>query len=79
MFSVDHLLGMQMQSDRSMSVNFRQGKKNQITCNKVEVIAANCTGRRLTLQFSDANREVMQRRVYFEHFEKIAEKFGVDI
>lgn len=78
-FSVDHLLGMRMSSDRPMTVNFRQGKKNQITCSEVQVLAANCTGRRLTLQFANANREVLRRRVYFEHFEKIAETFGVDI
>jgi hypothetical protein len=79
-FSVEHLLGMQLDVNSPVTVNYRQGKRNQVTCARVQVLEANCTGRRLLVKFSDAShREVLCRRVYFEHFEKIAEKFGVDI
>jgi hypothetical protein len=34
----------------------------------------------LTLVFKDAQgKELMTRRVYKEHFEKMADKFGVDL
>ena len=75
------LIGMKLSSPaNSIQVNFRQGKTNVVTCNEIEVTEANATGRRLTCVFRDAaGQELMKRRVYKEHFEKMADKFGVII
>ena len=74
------LIGMKLNSTDPKTVNFRQGKGNVVECNSIEVITANATGRRLTLSFKDAQgKEIMTRRVYKEHFEKMADIFGVII
>jgi len=74
------LIGMKLNSADAKTVNFRQGKGNVVTCNTVEVIGANATGRRLEVSFKDATgKEVMKRRVYKEHFEKMADIFGATI
>lgn len=72
------LIGIKLTSVDAKSVNFRQGKANVVECNTVEVIAANATGRRLTVSFKDsAGKEIMNRRIFKEHFEKMADVFGV--
>ena len=69
------LIGMKL-----TSVNFRQGKGNVVACHQIEVITANPTGRRLTVSFKDVTgKEIMNRRIYKEHFEKMADVFGVII
>lgn len=74
------LIGMKLNSTDAKTVNFRQGKGNVVTCNAIEVVQANATGRRLTLSFKDAQgKEIMTRRVYKEHFEKMADIFGATI
>ena len=74
------LIGMKLNSADAKTVNFRQGKSNVVTCNTVEVLGANATGRRLEVSFKDASgKELMKRRVYKEHFEKMADIFGVII
>jgi len=74
------LIGMKLNSTDAKTVNFRQGKGNVVTCNVVEVLSANATGRRLEVSFKDdQGKEVMKRRVYKEHFEKMADVFGVII
>jgi hypothetical protein len=71
------LIGMRLESPKnSISVNYRQGKTNKVTCNIVEVLDANVTGRRLTVVFKDAQgQEIMKRRIYKEHLERIIDKF----
>ena len=61
-------IGMKLVSDKPVEVNFRKGKKNVIICSEIECTKANATGRRLGT-----------RRVYFEHFEKMGDRFGIDI
>jgi hypothetical protein len=73
------LIGMKLNSASEITVNFRQGKGNVISCNEIECTGANATGRRLTVTFKSAGKELMTRRVYKEHFEKMADKFGVDL
>lgn len=74
------LIGKSITSMDAKTVNYRQGKGNVITCNAIECTAANAAGRRLTLVFKDAQgKELMTRRVYKEHFERMADKFGVDL
>ena len=74
------LIGMRLSSPDAKTVNYRQGKANVITCNSIECTEANAAGRRLTLVFKDVQgKELMTRRVYKEHFEKMADKFGVDL
>ena len=74
------LIGMKLTSADAKSVNFRQGKGNVVACNTVEVTGANATGRRLEVVFKDdTGKEIMKRRVYKEHFEKMADIFGVII
>lgn len=73
-------IGVKLTSQDAIKVNYRQGKANVITCNQIECVGANDAGRRLTLVFKDAQgTELMTRRVYKEHFEKMADKFGVDL
>ena len=73
-------IGMKLLSDKPVEVNFRKGKKNIIICSEIECTAANATGRRLTLKFKDnKGTELGTRRVYFEHFEKMGDRFGIDI
>lgn len=73
-------IGVKLTSQDAVKVNYRQGKQNVITCNQIECLGANDAGRRLTLVFKDAQgKELMTRRVYKEHFEKMADKFGVDL
>jgi hypothetical protein len=61
-------------------LNFRQGKKNVITCNAVKCIGANATGRRLTVTFHDAQgNQLLERKVYKEYFEKMAQTFEVEL
>jgi hypothetical protein len=75
-----NLIGKSITSMDAKTVNYRQGKGNVITCNTIECTAANAAGRRLTLVFKDAQgKELMTRRVYKEHFERMADKFGVDL
>ena len=74
------LIGMKLTSADVKTVNFRQGKGNVVECSAIEVLGANATGRRLEVSFKDATgKEVMKRRVYKEHFEKMADIFGVII
>jgi hypothetical protein len=74
------LIGMKLSSVDAKSVNFRQGKGNVVECNTIEVTGANATGRRLNVIFKDATgKEIMNRRIYKEHFEKMADVFGVII
>ena len=73
------LIGMKLESSSPVSVNVRKGKTNVVTCNQIEVKAANNTGRRLTLTFSLNGTQVSERRVYKEWFEKMADQFGVDL
>ena len=76
------LIGMKLNAPTAdaIKVNYRDGKTNVITCNQIEVTEANVTGRRLTCIFRDAvGQELMKRRVYKEHFEKMADKFGIII
>lgn len=71
-------IGMKVTSTSGAQlINFRQGKSNQVNCDEVLITMANPTGRRLTAIFKLAGVEVMSRRIYKEHFEKIADKFGV--
>ena len=73
-------IGMKLVSDKPVEVNFRKGKKNVIICSEIECTKANATGRRLTLTFRDLKgAELGTRRVYFEHFEKMGDRFGIDI
>ena len=73
-------IGMKLVSDKPVEVNFRKGKKNIIICSEIECTAANATGRRLTLTFKDnKGTDLGTRRVYFEHFEKMGDRFGIDI
>jgi len=72
-----NLIGMKLETTNEVTVNYRQGKNNVVTCNSIEVVEANPTGRRLTCIFRDAKgMEIMKRRVYKEHFEKMTDKFG---
>jgi len=74
------LIGMKLSSVDAKSVNFRQGKGNVVECNAIEVTGANATGRRLNVIFKDASgKEIMNRRIFKEHFEKMADIFGVII
>jgi hypothetical protein len=74
------LIGMKLTSVDAKSVNFRQGKGNVVECNTIEVTGANATGRRLNVIFKDATgKEIMNRRIFKEHFEKMADIFGVII
>jgi len=76
------LIGMKLNAPTAdpIKVNYRDGKTNVVVCNQIEVTEANATGRRLTCIFRDAaGKELMNRRVYKEHFEKMADKFGVII
>jgi hypothetical protein len=73
------LIGMKLTSADSKTVNFRQGKGNVVTCNEIEITQANATGRRLTAIFRDGGKEIMTRRIYKEHFERMADKFGIDL
>lgn len=61
-------------------LNFRQGKKNVVACNAVKCIGANATGRRLTVTFHDAQgNQILERKVYKEYFEKMAQTFEVEL
>jgi hypothetical protein len=74
------LIGKVLTSQDAIKVNFRQGKANVITCNQIECTGVNGAGRRLTLVFKDAQgTELMTRRVYKEYFERMADKFGIDL
>jgi len=71
-----NLIGKSITSPSAKTVNYRQGKGNVVTCNQIECIAANAAGRRLTLVFKDdQGKEIMTRKVYKEHFERMADKF----
>jgi hypothetical protein len=73
-------IGMKLTSKKPIAVNYRKGKKNIIECSEIECTAANATGRRLTLTFrDDKGAELGTRRVYLEHFERMGDKFGVDV
>lgn len=73
------IIGTVIKAKEITKVNFRQGAHNVVDCNEIECIAANATGRRLTLVFKADGNEVMTRKVYKEHFEKMADVFGVTI
>ena len=76
----EEFIGMKLTSPKPITVNFRKGKKNVIECSEIECTAANATGRRLTLTFKDSKgAELGTRRVYLEHFERMGDKFGIDI
>jgi hypothetical protein len=62
------------------TVNFRQGKNNTVTCNGAKCINANATGRRLTVTFQDAKgNTILERKVFKEYFEKMAQVFEVEL
>ena len=73
------IIGTIIKAKEITKVNFRQGAHNVVDCNEIECIAANATGRRLTLVFKADGNVVMERKVYKEHFEKMAEQFGVTL
>lgn len=73
------IIGTIIKAKEITKVNFRQGAHNVVDCNEIECIAANATGRRLTLIFKVDGNVEMERKVYKEHFEKMAEAFGVTI
>jgi len=73
------IIGTVIKAKEITKVNFRQGAHNVVDCNEIECIAANATGRRLTLVFKADGNEVMTRKVYKEHFEKMADVFGATI
>jgi hypothetical protein len=73
-------IGFSITTPEPKSVNFRQGKANIITCSTVKCIGANATGRRLTVTFHDAQgNQILERRVYKEYFEKMAQQFSVEL
>lgn len=72
-------IGLKMSSQAPIPVNLRQGKQNVIHVTGVEVTKANATGRRLTCVFQLNGQEIMTRRVYLEHVERMMDKFGVDL
>ena len=64
--------------ESEMTVNYRQGKTNTVTCHGAQCNNVNSTGRRLNVSFLDATGKViLERRIYKEYFEKIAQKAGV--
>ena len=72
-----NLIGAKLTANSAVTVNYRQGKSNTVSCFEVECIEANATGRRLTLIFRDeAGQEIMKRRVYKEHYEKMEKQFS---
>ena len=73
------IIGTIIKAKEVTKVNFRQGAHNVVDCNEIECTAANATGRRLTLTFKLDGNVVMERKVYKEHFEKMAEQFGVTL
>lgn len=73
------IIGTIIKAKEITKVNFRQGAHNVVDCNEIECITANATGRRLTLIFKLDGNVVMERKVYKEHFEKMAEQFGVTL
>ena len=73
-------IGLNIVGKNEQTVNYRQGKNNVITCAGVKCIGANATGRRLTITFHDAQgNQLLERKVYKEYFEKMAEKFEVEL
>jgi hypothetical protein len=73
-------IGMKLTSKKPIEVNFRKGKKNIIECSEIECVGVNATGRRLTLTFRDLKgAELGTRRVYLEHFERMGDKFDIDV
>jgi hypothetical protein len=75
----EELIGIKLTSDSPITVNYRKGKQNVIICTDVEVVDANCTGRRLTCIFKSGKEVLGTRRIYKEHFARMADKFGVDV
>jgi len=73
------IIGTIIKAKDLIKVNFRQGAHNVVDCNEIECTAANPTGRRLTLVFKIDGNVVMERKVYKEHFEKMADQFGATI
>lgn len=73
-------IGFSITGTSEKTVNFRQGKKNVVTCKTVTCTGANATGRRLNVTFYDDNNKVIfERRVYKEYFEKMARVFEVEL
>jgi hypothetical protein len=73
-------IGFTIAGKDELTVNYRQGKNNIISCMSVKCTAANATGRRLDVTFLDGKGQiVLERRVYKEYFEKMAQKFGVEL
>jgi hypothetical protein len=72
-------IGFKMTAPAPIPVNLRQGKQNVIHVTGVEVTKANATGRRLTCVFQLNGQEILTRRVYLEHLERMMDKFGVDL
>jgi hypothetical protein len=73
-------IGFTIMGKDEQTVNYRQGKNNVVTCTSVKCTAANATGRRLDVAFLDGKGTVvLERRVYKEYFEKMAQKFGVEL
>lgn len=72
-----NLIGKLITSTAATTVNYRKGKGNVVTCSQIECVAANAAGRRLTLVFKDdQGKEIMTRKVYKEHFERMTDKFN---
>jgi hypothetical protein len=58
-----------------LKINYRQGKQWTVTASRIKVTQTNFTGRRLTVEFYDANgNQVMNRRVYREWVDRIIDQ-----
>lgn len=68
--------GMKLTSKSDVTVNFRAGKANVVTCQEIECLDVNATGRRLTLSFRKDGKEILNRRVYLEWFESMVKQFA---
>ena len=73
------LIGLKMMSTDPISVNYRDGKSNIVSCNEIEIVSANATGRRLSCIFRKDGVQVLERKVYKEHVERMASKFNFDL
>lgn len=68
-------IGLEMSSSVAIPISLRQGKQNVIHVTGVKVSAVNATGRRLHCTFELNGKDVMTRRVYREHVDRMIDKF----
>lgn len=74
------VIGMVLKSPNEIQLGYRKGINNILMAAEVEVLSANATGRRLDLTFKGSDgKTIGTRRVYREHFIKMADKFGIDL